>query len=245
MSIKAIVVDDEPLARQRLTRLLSELDINVVAQGADGKDAVQLSDQYSVDIVFLDINMPNQNGLDAAKEIVSKQDQPPSIIFCTAYDNYALEAFTTNAAAYLLKPVSRTHLNAAISKSQSVSRIQIQAWLGKQSVVTTLAIKTGSITQNIPTSEFLYFLTIEKNVYAMQIDKGETLVNYTLKELEEILPDTFIRIHRNCVLNRDYIEKLIRGKNSAARVTLRHTDKEFDVSRRHLKQVKEVFNEKL
>ncbi|MBX2849674.1 MAG: LytTR family DNA-binding domain-containing protein [Acidiferrobacterales bacterium] len=245
MNIKAIVVDDEPLARQRLSRLLSELGVDVVAQGKNGNEALLLSNQHQAEIVFLDINMPILNGIDAAKEIVRDQTQPPAIVFCTAYDEYALDAFDASAAAYLLKPVNQTDLKAAIEKAQSVSKVQIETLLNQQldgqSTLQRLAIKNGSQTENIPASEFVYFLTIEKNVYAKRIDMPEMLVAYTLKEIEKLLEGVMVRIHRNCLVNPEYLQKLIRDGSNTAKVSLLNTDKEFDVSRRHLKRVKECF----
>lgn len=246
MAISAIVIDDEPLARQRLCRLLGELDVNVVAQGCNGLEALQLTDQYNADVVFLDINMPVKNGLSAAREIVSAQTQPPAIIFCTAYDEYALEAFSTDAAAYLLKPVSADALSEAISKAQRISRVQIENWLSRRQVdsvesSSSLTIKSGSVTESVAVQQFVYFYVNQKNVYAKQIDQPEMLVDYTLKQIETLLKGNVIRIHRNCLVNRRYIEKMIRQGAGSARLKLMHTDKEFDVSRRHLQEVKKCF----
>lgn len=245
MNIKALVVDDEPLARQRLNRLLGELKVEVVALGSNGNEAVQLTSEYEVDIVFLDINMPTMNGIEAAKAIVHDRDQPPAIIFCTAYDEYALDAFGANAAAYLLKPINQTDLNTAIEKAQSINRAQVEAWLNQQHEnqehLQRLSVKTGSITENVAVSEFVYFITIDKNVYAKRIDKPEMLIDYTLKEVERLLQDSLLRVHRNCLVNPVYLQKLVRENTTVAKLCLLHTDKQFDVSRRHLKRVKECF----
>ncbi|MDB4511839.1 LytTR family DNA-binding domain-containing protein [Arenicella sp.] len=240
-----MVVDDEPLARQRLSRLLSELAVTVVAQGCNGQEALQLTADHDADIVFLDINMPVKNGLTAAHEIVSMNAHPPAIIFCTAYDEYALEAFRTDAAAYLLKPVNTEALAEAITKAQRVSRVQIENWLAVQDISETVAnslvIKSGAVTENVVAERFVYFYVSQKNVYAKQIDKPEMLIDYTLKDVEALLKNSFIRIHRNCLVNRSYIQKMIREETGSARLKLTHSDKEFDVSRRHLREVKKCF----
>ena len=241
MSIAAIVIDDEPLARQRLKRLLANLEVNVIAEGCDGQQAVELSDQFQVDIIFLDINMPIKNGIVAAQEIVSSNKQPPAIIFCTAYDEYALEAFNTDAAAYILKPVNQATLSDAINKAQRISKVQIDNWLSQQEIVTKLAIKTGSVTESVSVDQFVYFYVNDKHVYTKRIDKPEMLVDYTLKEIESLLADDIIRIHRSCLVNKRYLDKMIRDGSNSARVKLRHTDKEFDISRRHLSEVKKCF----
>ncbi len=241
MSITAIVVDDEPLARKRLTRLLGELDVNVIAQGCNGQEAVELTSQHNVDLIFLDINMPIQNGLSAASDIVEQHEQPPAIVFCTAYDEYALEAFSTDATAYLLKPVSQADLSEAICKAQRVTRVQIEQLLNQQNSSVKIAIKRGSVTENIAADQLVYFHAVEKNVYAKQVDHPEMLVDYTLKEVEALLKDSFVRTHRSCLVNKSCIEKLIREDTGSARVQLAHTEKEFDVSRRHLSEVKKCF----
>jgi len=241
MSITAIVVDDEPLARKRLTRLLRELEVKVIAQGCNGQEAVELTAQHDVDLVFLDINMPLQNGLSAASDIVEQHEQPPAIVFCTAYDEYALEAFSTDATAYLLKPVTQLDLADAIEKAQRVTRVQIDKLINQQINSVKISIKRGSATENIAADQLVYFRAVEKNVYAKQIDHPEMLVDYTLKEVESLLENSFIRTHRSCLVNKDYIEKLIREDTGSARLQLAHTDKEFDVSRRHLSEVKKCF----
>lgn len=241
MQITAIVIDDEPLARQRLCRLLDIVDVSVLAQGSNGQQAVELNAKHRADIIFLDINMPIKNGLVAAQEIVDMNERPPAIIFCTAYDEYALEAFNTDAAAYILKPVNQAALTEAINKAQRVNKVQIDKWLSQQATDTKLVIKRGSVTESIAADQFVYFYVNEKNVYAKQIDKPEMLVDYPLKEIERLLADDIIRIHRSCLVNRRYLEKMIRDGTNSARVKLRHTDKEFDISRRHLSEVKKCF----
>lgn len=242
MQITAIIIDDEPLARQRLSRLLAELEINVLAQGVNGQQAIELNARHQADIIFLDINMPIKNGLVAAQEIVSLSEQPPAIIFCTAYDEYALDAFNTDAAAYILKPVNQSALLKAINKAQRVNRVQIESWLTQQESTDKLVIKRDLVTESIPVKQLVYFCVIEKHVYAKQIDRPEILVDYTLKEIESLLVESLVRIHRNCLVNKSYLEGLIREGTGAARVRLLHTDKEFDVSRRHLKEVKQCFH---
>ena len=241
MDISAIVIDDEPLARQRLSRLLGDLGVQVIATGDDGREAVALNARHQADIVFLDINMPIKNGLVAAQEIVSTNEQPPAIIFCTAYDEYALEAFNTDATAYILKPVNRDSLLEAINKAQRVNKVQVESWLAQQETNVNLVIKRGSVTESISSDQFVYFYVNDKHVYTKLIDHPEMLVDYTLKEIESLLGDQVIRIHRSCLVNKIYVEKMTRGDSSSTQLKLRHTDKEFDVSRRHLSEVKKCF----
>ena len=119
MNVRALVVDDERLARNRLKRLLADLQVDVVAEGQDGNQAVELVNTGEIDIVFMDINMPNLNGLEAARLISETMSEPPAIVFCTAYDEYAVKAFDTSAVAYLLKPINTADLQRVLEQASS------------------------------------------------------------------------------------------------------------------------------
>ena len=119
MTIKAVAIDDEPLARARLVRLLTMQGVDVIAQGENGQQAIDLVfENDDVDILFIDINMPIKTGLQAVNDICSTHLDPPAIVFCTAYDEYALDAFKTNAVAYLLKPIQAEDIANAIDKEK-------------------------------------------------------------------------------------------------------------------------------
>ena len=123
--MKLLIVDDEPLARARLQRLLEQQgDCEVVAQAGNGEQAVAAFNQFSPDVVLMDIRMPVMDGLQAARHLANSE-QPPAVIFCTAYDDYALEAFEANAVDYLLKPVNRDKLSLALNKAQRLNRVQL------------------------------------------------------------------------------------------------------------------------
>jgi len=122
-----LIVDDEPLARQRLIRMIERFDgYEVVGEAANGIEAVAAIDKFDPDIVLLDVRMPGEDGLEAAGKI-SAMPEPPAVIFCTAYDEYALEAFKTLAVGYLLKPVQEQQLLDALEKAQKVNKVQRNA----------------------------------------------------------------------------------------------------------------------
>ena len=124
--MKVLIVDDEPLARSRLANLVEELDIgDFVSEAANGREALRLADSETPDIVLLDIRMPGMDGLEVARHL-SELEQPPAVIFTTAYDSHALDAFETNAVGYLLKPIRRTQLARALSRATSLTRPQLQ-----------------------------------------------------------------------------------------------------------------------
>ena len=240
MILRAIVVDDEPLARQRVERLLNKLGVSVVAQGDNGERAIELAKTYQSDLLFLDINMPIKNGLAAAREIV-KLEQSPAIIFCTAYDEFAIEAFNSSATAYLLKPITEEDLRRALDKAKQVSQMQMHALLNNFNDADAIVIKYANHQNRKLISKILYFRSCDKHVVAGMIGQGEAVVDYTLKRLAAKLGEGFVRTHNSSLLNTRYLSKLIRIDNGLAHVRLRECDRVFPVSRRHLAAVKKYF----
>lgn len=246
MSIQAAVVDDEPLARARLTRLLEKHSVNVVAQGESGLDALNIVNEHSIDILFIDINMPLMNGLDAVRQIdqiaqESPESQIPAIVFCTAYDEYAIQAFQTNAVAYLLKPFTADDVSAALLKATSLNRLQINKLNQSKNLVETLSIHHDGVLQNIDVSGFAYFKSVDKHVYAVLKTNQQILIDQTLAQLEEKLEKRFVRIHRNALLNKDSAGRLLRNEEGHAEVELKGGHTKLSVSRRHLSDVKKCF----
>ena len=240
MTTLAAVVDDEPLARARLKRLLALQGVDVVAEGENGQQAIEIVHQSKIDILFIDINMPIKNGLDAVVEIDREMENGPAVVFCTAYDSYAIEAFKTNAVAYLLKPFDTQELRAALEKAASVSRMQINRLLENQQLEKTLAIHHEGALQNISVSRFAYFHSTDKHVFAVFTSGEEVLVDQTLKQLESKLEESFIRVHRASLVNRQEASKLIRSDGQTV-LELRSIDRRIPVSRRHLPEVKKCF----
>jgi two-component system response regulator AlgR len=249
MKIKAIIIDDERLARNRLRRLLAEMDVEVVAEGVDGTEAVKLAQSQAVDILFLDINMPHMNGLEAAREINRQMERPPSIIYCTAYDEYALEAFATNASAYVLKPANKDDLAEVIKQASRVSRLQANSnTLGAENPVTGTDLAEPSLilarqggAESVPLANILFFRSIDKHVFAFIKQRGEVLVDYTLKELQSEFNDHMVRTHRCALVNKRFLLKLDKDDQGGACLTLRDTGQTIPVSRRHYSSVKKCF----
>ncbi len=246
MTIQAAVVDDEPLARARLVRLLEGQSVGVVAQGETGLDVVKIIKNQTIDILFVDINMPQMNGLEAVRKItqISQQMpnvQMPAIVFCTAYDEYAVQAFQTNAIAYLLKPFGADDVKAALAKATRVNRLQVSQLAQQQESVTTLAIHHDGVLQNMNVSGFAYFKSVDKHVYVVTENQQEILVNQTLAQLEEKLHANFVRIHRNALLNKDFAGRLLRTEAGHTQVELKDGHTVLAVSRRHLNDIKSCF----
>lgn len=241
MRKRAIVVDDEPLAVKRLVRLLAQMNVEVVATGTDGLQAVQLCKLHAVDLLFLDINMPYMNGLLAAQEITANSSQAPAIVFCTAYQQHALEAFKAQASAYLLKPVNIQDLAAAIKQASRLSHLQLSQLDLSERQALTIRIEHADHVERRSTDQILYFRAEDKIVLAGLIDAGEIVVDYTLKALTTKLLGGFLRVHRNTLINKFYLSQLKRDSAGQVWVTLNQSEQSFVVSRRHASTVKKYF----
>src|SRR5690554_6673065 len=123
--MKVLIVDDEPLARERLDRMVRAVDgFQVVGQAGNGQEALVAAEQTAPDVVLMDVRMPGMDGLAVAQHL-AELDVPPAVIFCTAYDDYAVEAFTSQAIGYLLKPIKQADLIAALQRTRRVNKVQL------------------------------------------------------------------------------------------------------------------------
>jgi two-component system, LytTR family, response regulator AlgR len=239
-----LVVDDELLARQRAMRMIESLqDYEVVGEAGNGQAALAAIADLDPDIVLLDIRMPGEDGLSAARKI-AEMDEPPAIIFCTAYDEYALEAFGTLAVGYLLKPLQKDALRAALEKARRLNKIQRQEFpkietAPKDTARKHIAAKTRRGVELILIEDISSFVADQKYVTVRHKDT-ETLIDDTLKELEDEFAGRFIRIHRNCLVAIHLIEKLERIAGGQYEVHLKNSAYRPVVSRRHVAGVKEL-----
>lgn len=243
--LKVLVVDDEPLARDRLKRMLAtEACYQVVADAENGEQAITKATQYTPDIILMDIRMPGVDGLQAAQQL-AQTDNPPAIIFCTAYDEYAINAFDVQAVGYVLKPVRRVALMEALGRAQRISRAQLQAFSQEQvdsvglQIRTHLSVTTAAGLELLPLDDITHFRADHKYVMAFCAGR-ERVVDESLKELEQVFDPRFLRIHRNCLVAVAHIESMKRTSAGQSQVYLRGIAEPLTVSRRHLAQVKAV-----
>jgi DNA-binding LytR/AlgR family response regulator len=249
-SITAIIADDEPLLRHHLNKSLGECwpQLDVVALASDGDDALSLVEQHLPDIIFLDIKMPQRNGMSVAK-ILAKKHKETRVVFITAYDEFAVQAFETNAADYLLKPVSEARLMQCVEKlqaqltatqppkSQDMSSLidQIQQLTNKEkpSYLTWIKAAKGNDIHLISLSEVLYFKAEDKYVSLYKQDNNENceyLLRTSLKELlNQLDPNMFWQIHRSSVVNVSAIEKV--KKDFTGKMTVHIGGAQLPVSR--------------
>jgi two-component system response regulator AlgR len=239
-----LIVDDEPLARQRLLRMVEKIEgFCVIAEADNAEDALVAITQYDPDIVLLDIRMPGRDGLSLAQDIAELEDAP-AVIFCTAFDQYALDAFGTNAVGYLLKPVKAEQLLQVLEKAQKLNKIQRVAAQKdttpkSENQRTHITAKTRRGVELIPLDDVRYFLADHKYVTVYH-RTGEHLLDETLKELEEEFGARFVRVHRNSLVSVKHIEALERNGQGQYQIRLADTELRPVISRRHVSDVKEL-----
>lgn len=247
--MKILVVDDEVLARERLLRLLARLEPDATCvQASDGEQALAMVASQNPDLLLLDIRMPGMDGMEVASRL-DTLSSPPAVIFCTAYDEYAMEALRHQAMAYLLKPVRETELAQALSTAGRINRVQLaqlqeveRSQGSDGSPRRMVSSETHRGFESVPVVDVCCFLAEQKYVTAVS-GGGELLIPDTLKDLEEELGDRFIRVHRNALVALDHIVRLER-EEGAWRVILRDIDVVPAVSRRHLAAVKKRLAER-
>lgn len=242
--MKVVVVDDEQPARDRLKQLLGdESGYEVVGEAANGREAIERCVDLNPDIVLLDIRMPGMDGIETAHHL-NRMENPPAIVFTTAYDEYAIDAFDARAVGYVLKPVRRSRLQTALEQASRLapsllSSVAEDAKMGTERQF--ICARAHGELKLIPVNEIVCFHAQQKYVIVDHGD-GQVLIDEPLKTLAEEFADSFVRIHRsalvaiNCILR---LEKTEDGKN---RIVLREDshvdDKELIISRRHLAEVR-------
>ncbi|MDY6828179.1 MAG: response regulator transcription factor [Pseudomonadota bacterium] len=235
-----LIVDDEPLARMRLARLLEDCTgYRLVGSCADGLSALEQARRHTPDVVLLDIRMPGLNGLQVASEL-QRLGQPPAVVFCTAYDDHALDALQVQAAGYLLKPIRGTDLLASLERAARPNRLQ-QSALGNPSEASgepgaAVLVQNRQGVERIPLDAVFAFVADQKYVSVFH-EGGEALIDTPLKLLEQTHGERFLRIHRNALVALDRVERLLRV-DGQHQIRLRGLDRDFVVSRRHAAAVR-------
>lgn len=243
MNQRVLIVDDEPPARERLRRLLDELgDIEIAGVAANGEQAVRLAGELKPDVVLLDVRMPGMNGLEAARHL-ALFESPPAVVFTTAYDAYAVEAFEAQAIGYLLKPVRAEKLSAALKRAARLAAptlARLAAGDPERKARTHVAARLGDQVRLIPLPEIYYFAADQK--YTTVRHRGGTdLIEDSLRALEEEFPAQFVRVHRNALVSIHSMAAIERDAEGQYRVVVRDIGERVDVSRRLAGELKERF----
>ncbi|HEU4592530.1 MAG TPA: LytTR family DNA-binding domain-containing protein [Steroidobacteraceae bacterium] len=240
---KVLIVDDEPPARALLRSLVSEAEgFEVAGEAENGQRALELCDSLQPDIVLLDVRMPGIDGLEVARHLAALPE-PPAVIFVTAFDEYALQAFESEAIAYLLKPIRAEKLRAALAKAGRLSRPQLQevAQAAKENPRRThIGARGRDGLKLIPIEEVLCFQADQKYT-TVRHQRGEDLIEDSLKTLEEEFAADFVRVHRNALVNTRYLERIARDASGQHFVHLRGLGEPLEVSRRMAGDLKDRF----
>jgi DNA-binding LytR/AlgR family response regulator len=251
-NVTALIADDEEPMREQLKMRLKQVwpELEIIAEASNGIAAIEQAELHKPDIVFLDIRMPGKSGIEAARKL----SQQAQVVFVTAYDEYAIEAFKQGAMDYLLKPVDAERLRTTCERLQDRLRKtdntapvasnadQIEAMLkqimqhsqgGKPDFLRWIQASVGSTLRMISTKEVLFFRSDEKYT-RVQTEHAEFLIRKTLKELEDELdPDEFWRIHRSTLVRVDAIGEVTRDFRGRQLIQLKGHPEKLEVSRNH------------
>lgn len=240
--MRIVVCDDEPLARERLVRIVKESGHEVVAQVATGAEAVNAVKVEQPELILLDIRMPEMDGVRCA-QILNELEHPPAIIFVTAYDHYAIAAFKANAIGYLLKPANKDELLEALGKASNLNAAQLDGIRKLEDPTSRpprehIAARTHRGVELIKIKDIYYFTADQKYVKVRHKD-GIVLIDETLKELETEFDERLFRVHRNAIINLDFLDFLETIHTGRYQIRFKGTDETLSVSRRHLPALRE------
>ena len=242
--MNVLIVDDEQPARDRLRTILDdEADFHVIGEASNGREALSECARLSPDLVLLDIRMPGLDGIETAHHLNSL-DKPPAVVFTTAYDEYAIDAFDARAIGYVLKPVRRARLTAALEHASRLAPAALHEVAADAQIGAArkhICARAHGELRLIPLSDIICFSADQKYV-AVDHDGGTDLIDESLKSLEQEFADRFVRIHRSALVALERIERLEKTADGKCCLVLRNDSqvegKELIISRRHLADVR-------
>ncbi|MGH1364070.1 MAG: LytR/AlgR family response regulator transcription factor [Calditrichia bacterium] len=244
MTYRCMIIDDEPLARQLIAEFLEDVDdIKIIASPGNPDEALELILQHKPDVLFLDIQMPGMNGFDLLRQLES----PPAVVFCTAYDEYAIAAFEENAIDYLLKPFDKARFNKTLQRlRQQLTDATTTQWqhliekLDKNQggPLERLIVRKGDHLKMVNTAEILWVEAMEDYV-KLHTPKEKHLVLRRIGDLADRLPERFLRVHRSTIVNLDAVQEI--HPWSSGRFLLKLKDgTEVETSKAGAKSIREM-----
>jgi len=242
--VKVMIVDDEAPARERLRSLLAGIpDVEVSGEAGNGREALELWEHAPADVVLLDIRMPVMEGLETARHLTALE-RPPAVIFTTAYNEFAVDAFDTHAIAYLMKPVRGEKLAAALASAGQLNRVHLTRLAAEPpaSARRHIAARVRDKLHVVPVDQVLCFIADQKYVTVCHIG-GELLIDESLKDLEQEFAGRFLRVHRNALVALGQVERLEKDETGHYQVYLRGRLGPVEVSRRLVADVRERLRE--
>jgi two-component system response regulator AlgR len=240
--LKVLIVDDELPARERLKSLLLEIaETEVAGEAVNGQEALTRTYELTPDVVLLDVRMPGMDGIEVARHL-NALAEPPAVIFTTAFDEYAVNAFETHAIGYLLKPIRKEKLAAALARAGRLTRPQLQKIGAANSDRrrSHIAARRREGLRLIPLEEVQFFFAEQKYTTVRHVN-GEDLIEDSLRALEEEFETDFVRIHRNALVSVRFLERIERGGDGQYFVRLRGCEAPLQVSRRMAGELRERF----
>ena len=245
--LRIAVTDDEAPARSRLKDLLEDvaemLPLELLVEAENGRRLLDLIVKQPVDVVLMDIRMPEMDGLETAQHL-HKLEEPPHVIFTTAYDDYAISAFELHAIDYLVKPIRLRRLHDALARTRSITRVSLDVLneVAPDARTHLSAQERGKVFL-VPVSDIRYLRAELKYVTIRTADR-EILLEESLSRLEQEFTERFVRIHRNCLVAKEYIEafekEAIDGSDARWVVRVRDVDETLAVSRRQQHIVRQL-----
>ena len=242
--MRVLIVDDEKPARDRLRQLIADFGSHeVVAEAANGEQALSMAATHDPDVVLLDIRMPGVDGIETAHHL-NAMETPPAVVFTTAYDEYAIDAFEARAIGYVLKPVRRERLEKALEHAARITGQMLKQLTSESNLKSRrqhVCTRIQGELRLIPIESVSYFYADQKYI-TVHHSNGQDLIDDSLKSLEDEFTDEFVRIHRGALVAVDQIDRLQKTDDGKIRVVLRQESpadsEELIISRRHLTNVR-------
>jgi len=235
--LNILIVDDEKPARDRLRRLVDALpEYQVAGEASSGADALERIRELAPDVLLLDISMPGLDGMSLAR-VLQQGGASPAIVFCTAYQDQALNAFEVEALDYLVKPVRAERLETALEKARR--------FLGQDTASTPehfLRSTVGGKVVLTPITQVVCLLAEDKYTTVIHED-GETVIDDSLIILEQRFPNLFVRVHRNALVSRKHLRGVERTSDGQAQALLSGTDRKPEVSRRNVAALRKLLSD--
>ncbi len=249
--IRTVIVDDEPLARERIRMLLQgEKELSIVSECGNGKEAFKVLSGQSIDLIFLDIQMPEMDGISLLEKL--PQEKIPFVVFTTAYDSFAVKAFELNAVDYLLKPFTKKRFLDSLSRIRqrlssddkdlylSQMLTTIRSVVEKQEFSDKIVVKAEGRVRFIPTSEILW-IESDANYLKLHTQRDSAMIRETMANFSKKLdPSKFLRCHRTVIVNSEHIKELKPWFNDEY-VAILHNGTQLPIGRTYRKSVNEFF----